>query len=67
MNAGVAGLAAGLGGILSGLALLDAWFALRGERPVGARLNAAAGRYPLYSLALTGFLGALLAHLFLQS
>ncbi len=65
-NTGLAVLAGFVAGFLSALALLDAWFAITGRRSLGARVTAWAGRYPLYSLALIAFFGALLGHLFLH-
>ena len=66
LNAGMAAVAASLAAMLAACALLDAWFAFRGELALGARINRWAGRYPLYAALVIAFLGMLLAHFFLH-
>lgn len=63
---GVAGVAAFVAVMLTLVALVDIVFAALRWRPVGARLQDWAGRYPRYALGLVFLMGALLAHFFLN-
>lgn len=48
------------------VALLDLWFELTSQPPVGAHVTAWARRYPLFAAALALIAGAAVAHLFWQ-
>ena len=63
---GIAGLAAFMAVALTLIALTDIAFAALRWRPVGARLQDWAGRYPRYALGLIFLTFALLAHFFLN-
>lgn len=64
---GLAAVAAFMAVLLAGVALVDILFAALRWRPVGARLQDWAGRYPRYALGLIFLLGAMLAHLYLNN
>lgn len=63
---GVAGVVIFITVMLTGIALVDIFFAAARWRPVGARLQDWAGRYPRYALGLVLLMGALLGHFFLN-
>ena len=63
---GIAAVAAFMAALLAAVALVDLAFAALGWRPVGARLQDWAGRYPRYALGLIFLMGAMLAHFFLN-
>lgn len=63
---GIAAVAAFVAVMLVLIALVDIAFAALNWRPVGARLQDWAGRYPRYALGLIFLMGAMLAHFFLN-
>ena len=48
------------------VALLDLWFELSNQPPVGAAVTRWVRRYPIYAAALALLAGALVGHLFWQ-